>query len=101
MPLRWRRRTAKPAPADAVSKDLVAWAQVVDASGLSEKTVQDAEDYLRTYRRMTEFAREELAFRLMATVETQVNPPPPIGVVPLDVLATVLSVRRRQLKDLQ
>jgi hypothetical protein len=80
-----------------VQEDLVAWAQVVDVSGLSEKTVQDAEDYLRTYRRMTEFAREELALRLMATVETQVKPPPPVDVAPLDVLATVLSVRRRQL----
>jgi hypothetical protein len=77
--------------------DLVAWAQVVDASGLSEKTVQDTEYFLRTYRRMTEIAREELAFRLMAAVETQVNPPPPIDGAPLDVLATVLSVRRRQL----
>ena len=97
MPLRWRRRTAKRGLADAVQEDLVAWAQVVDVSGLSEKTVQDAEDYLRTYRRMTEFAREELALRLMATVETQVKPPPPVDVAPLDVLATVLSVRRRQL----
>ena len=97
MPLRWRRRTAKHGPADAVQEDLVAWARVVDVSGLSEKTVQDAEDYLRTYRRMTEFAREELALRLMATVETQVKPPPPVDVAPLDVLATVLSVRRRQL----
>ena len=97
MPLRWRRRTSKPGPADAMPKDLVAWAQVLDASGLSEKTVQDTEDYLRTYRHMTEFAREELALRLMATVQTQVNPPPPIDVAPLDILATVLSVRRRQL----
>ena len=97
MPFRWRRRTAKHGPADAMPKDLVAWAQVLDASGLSEKTVQDTEYYLRTYRRMTEPAREELAFRLMATVETQVHPPPPIDVAPLDVLATVLSVRRRQL----
>jgi hypothetical protein len=97
MPLHWRRRTAKPVPADAVPEDLVAWAQVVDASGLSEKTVQDTESYLRTYRRMTESAREELAFRLVASVETQVNLPPPIDAAPLDVLATVLSVRRRQL----
>ena len=97
MPLRWRRRTAKPAPADAMPKDLVAWAQVVDASGLSKKTAQDTEEFLRTYRRMTEFAREELAFRLVAAVETQVNPPPPRDVAPLDILATVLSVRRRQL----
>jgi hypothetical protein len=94
---RWRRRTAKPGPADAMPKDLVAWAQVVDASGLSGKTVQDTEDFLRTYRRMTEFAREELAFRLVAAVETQVNPPPPRDAAPLDILATVLSVRRRQL----
>jgi len=53
MPWRWRRRTAKPGPADAMPADLVAWAQVVDASGLSEKTVQDTEYFLRTYRRMT------------------------------------------------
>jgi len=46
---------------------------------------------------MTEFAREELAFRLVAAVETQVNPPPPRDAAPLDILATVLSVRRRQL----
>jgi hypothetical protein len=97
MPWRWRRRTAKPGPADAMPKDLVAWAQVVDASGLSGKTVQDIEYYLGTYRRMTESAREDLAFRLVAAVETQVNPPPPLDAAPLDVLATVLSVRRRQL----
>ena len=97
MPLRWRRRTAKPGPADALPADLVAWAQVVDASGLSAKTVQDIEYYLRTYRRMTETAREDLALRLMAAVETQVKPSPPIDGAPLDVLATVLSVRQRQL----
>jgi hypothetical protein len=77
--------------------DLVAWAQVVDVSGLSEKTFQDTEYFLQTYRRMTEIAREELALRLMAAVEAQVNPPPPIDGAPLDVLATVLSARRRQL----
>lgn len=97
MPLRWRRRTAKPGPADAMPKDLVAWAQVVDASGLSEKTVQDTEYYLRTYRRMLLPDREALVFRLMTAVEAQVNPPPPIDAAPLDVLATVLSVRQRQL----
>jgi hypothetical protein len=97
MPWRWRRRTAKPGPADAVPKDLVAWAQVVDVSGLSEKTFQDIDYFLRTYRRMTEFAREDLAFRLMAAVQAQVNPPPPLDGAPLDVLATVLSRRQGQL----
>ena len=84
------------APADAMPKDLVAWAQAVDASGVAEKTSRTPK-ITCGLRHMTEFAREELALRLMATVQTQVNPPPPIDVAPLDILATVLSVRRRQL----
>jgi hypothetical protein len=59
----WRRRTPRPDP-DPVRPDLLAWAQVLDVSRLSERTVQQIEEYLRTYRRMTEFPREELAFRL-------------------------------------
>ena len=105
MTKRWWRRTAQPgsdsvpwqAGSDAVPPSLVAWSQVVDVSRLSEKAVQEIEKYLRKYRGMTLVASQELGFRLMAIVETQVTPPPPENAFPLDVLATVLTVRRKQL----
>jgi hypothetical protein len=115
MTRRWWRRTARPGPdavldqaspdavladqpdPDTVRPDLLAWAQVVDAARLSDKTVRWAEDYLRRYRRMTlGFSREE-GFRLWSVIKTQVSPPPPVGVHPLDVIATVLAVRSKQL----
>jgi hypothetical protein len=40
---------------------------------------------------------QEEAFRLRAAVESQVSPPPPVDAQSLDVLATVLAVRRKQL----
>lgn len=76
---------------------LAAWAQAVDASRLSERTARQAEDYLREYRRMNAIARHEIAFRLVSVIETQVSPPPPAQVAPLDILATVVAARRRQL----
>src|SRR5215472_9416691 len=101
----WWRRTAQPGPgeagweagADAVPPSLVAWAEVVDVSRLSEKTVQEIERYLRKYRTMTLSISQELGFRLIGAVEAQVSPPPPETAFPLDVLATVLTVRRKQL----
>ena len=36
-------------------------------------------------------------FSLVDAVEAQVSPPPPADAFPLDVLATVLAVRRKQL----
>jgi hypothetical protein len=69
----WRRRTPRLDP-DAVRPDLLAWAQVLDVSRLSERTVQQIEEYLRTYRRMAEFPREELAFRLVRVIRTEVSP---------------------------
>jgi hypothetical protein len=42
-------------------------------------------------------ARQEEAFRLLAVIQAQVSPPPPITIHPLDVIATVLAVRRQQL----
>jgi hypothetical protein len=80
-----------------VHPELLAWAQVVDVSGLSDKTVNQVERYLRDYRKMDFMARRELTFRLWAAIAAQVRPPPPQTVAPLDVMATVLSVRRKQL----
>jgi|ERR1051326_3893145 hypothetical protein len=96
MPWRWRRRTAQPDP-DAVRPDLLAWAQEVDVSRLSDRTVHWAEDYLRRYRHMALVARQEEAFRLLAVIQGEVSPSPPIGIHPMDVIATVLTIRRQQL----
>jgi hypothetical protein len=102
----WQRESAPdpspgpdPSPAaDRVPPDLLAWANVVDATGLSDKTVKTAERFLRDYRRMTSLiARREIALRLRANIETQVIPPPPPTVGNMDVIATVISARRRQL----
>jgi hypothetical protein len=104
----WRRESApdpspSPSPnpslsADRVAPDLLAWANVVDATGLSDKTVQGAERFLHDYRRMTSLiARREIALRLRANIEAQVSPPPPPTVGNMDVIATAISVRRRQL----
>jgi hypothetical protein len=111
MTWRWWRRTAQPDPEavpnqagpdpvpgpDAVRPDLLAWAQEVDVSRLSDRTVHWAEDYLRRYRRMTLGASQEEAFRLLSVIQAQVSLPPPIGIHPMDVIATVLAVRRQQL----
>ena len=111
MTRRWWRRTAPPDPdavpnqadpdavpgPDVVRPDLLAWAQEVDVSRLSDRTVHWAEGYLRRYRRMNLAARQEEAFRLLSVIEAQVSPPPPIGIHPMDVIATVLAVRRQQL----
>jgi hypothetical protein len=59
----WRRR-AQPGPPHAqpaVPPDLVAWAGEVDVSRLSDKTVQDAEYYLKGYRHMNLAKRPQLA----------------------------------------
>ncbi len=94
----WWRRAAQPSPdvAPVPSPHLVAWAQVVDVSRLSDRTVSQADDYLHGYRHMNPASAEEGAMRLMALVATQVSPPPPIDLKPLDVLATILAVRRKQ-----
>ncbi len=78
--------------------DLLAWANAVDATLLSDKTVKDAERFLRDYRRMTSLgARREIALRLRSAIEAQVSPSPPATIGSMDVIATVLSVRRKQL----
>src|SRR5208282_3403461 len=95
----WRRkaqqdtRDAQP----AVPADLVAWAQEVDVSRLSDRTVQDAEDYLKGYRYMNLDLSQQMGWRVIAAVEAQVTPAPPADAQPLDVIATVLALRRKQL----
>jgi hypothetical protein len=71
--------TGQPAP-EAVPPSLLAWAQVVDVSRLSDKTVRKVERYLRGYRHMTLNDRKEWGFLLVAAVEAQVSPPPPVNV---------------------
>jgi hypothetical protein len=100
----WRRRVQPDPPHAvpdaqpvAVPADLVAWAREVDVSGLSDKTVREAEDYLQMYRHMNLELSQQLGWRLIAAVEAQVTPSPPADAQPLDVLATVLALRRKHL----
>jgi hypothetical protein len=85
-----------PSP-DPVRAELLAWAQAVDVSRLSDKTAKQAETYLRDYRRMNVSARREWGFRVRDAIATQVRPPPPVTIPPLDVMATVIAARRKQL----
>ena len=64
---------------------------------MSDHTVKAAADYLREYSRMNVFARGEVGRRLVAVIETQVSPPPPLDGMPSDIMEAVLAVRRRQL----
>jgi hypothetical protein len=94
------RRTVQPGPAHAqpaVPADLVVWAGEVDVSRLSDRTFQDAEDYLKGYRHMNLDLSQQMGLRVIAAVEAQVTPSPPGDAQPLDVLATVVALRRKQL----
>ena len=96
----WRRAVPSPDPAadpDAVSPALLAWAQALDASRLSERTVKTAEQYLRDHARMNYETRREFGYRLRSVIEAQASPAPPSSVASVDVIATALSVRRKQL----
>ena len=66
-------------------------------SRLSNRTFQDAQDYLNGYRYMNLDLSQQMGWRLIAAVETQVTPSPPADAQPLDVLATVVALRRKQL----
>jgi hypothetical protein len=95
----WARRTA-PAPSrnpDPVSPELLSWANALDVTSLSAETVSEAERFLQGYRRMTLPARRAIAFRLRAAIEDQVSPMPPATVGSMDIIATAVSARRRQL----
>ena len=103
----WRRKAqqdthnaqpaAVPAQPAAVPADLVAWAREVDVSRLSDQTVRDAEDYLKMYRHMNLDLSQQMGWRVIAAVKAQVTPSPPAFAQPLDVIATVLALRRKQL----
>jgi hypothetical protein len=95
----WRRAAPSPDPEpDSVSPELLAWVQALDTSQLSDRTVKQAERYLRDYRYMMNLgARRETAFRLRSAIEAQVSPSPPATIANVDVIAAVLSARRRQL----
>ena len=96
--MRWRRTSPGPQRRpNTVPRDLLAWAGVVDVSRMSDHTVKAAADYLREYSRMNVFARGEVGRRLVAVIETQVSPPPPLDGMPSDIMEAVLAVRRRQL----
>jgi hypothetical protein len=85
-----------PAPSpDQVPPELLAWANAVDVTRLSDKTVKQAEQYLKSYRHMTLGVQREVALRLRSVIEAQVSPPPPATIGSMDVIATVLSERRK------
>jgi hypothetical protein len=69
----------------------------VDVSRLSDQTVRDAEDYLKMYRHMNLDLSQQMGWRVIAAVKAQVTPSPPPFAQPLDVIATVLALRRKQL----
>jgi hypothetical protein len=109
----WQRRT-KPSPdpspipspvpspspspsPERTSPELLTWANAIDATSLSEKTVKDAERFLQDYRRMTLGARREIALRLRSAIEAQISPPPPATIASMDVIAAAVSARRNQL----
>src|SRR5262249_7287850 len=96
----WLRAVPSPDPApdpDAVSPALLAWAQALDASGRGERTVKPAEESLRVHARINYMPRREFGYRLRSLIEAQASPAPPSSVASLDVIATALSARRKQL----
>ena len=81
-----------------MSPELRAWAEALDTSRLTDRTVKEAERFLRNYRHMTNLgARRESALRLRSVIEAQVSPPPPATIANTDVIAVALSARRKQL----
>jgi hypothetical protein len=71
---RWWQRPAQPGPdpvpagqpaPGAVPPSLLAWAQAVDASRLSDRTVRQVERYLRGYRHMPLADRKDWGFPLV------------------------------------
>jgi hypothetical protein len=59
--------------------------------------VKDGERFLRDYRRIPIPARREIGLRLRTKIEEQVRPRPPVALGYMDVIATALAARRRQL----
>ena len=101
---RWRRRAESepqaPTPGvsqDALPADVLAWAQVVDVSRVPDRTMREAEYFLKNYRWMPLGDTQEMAWRIVSVIQSSVNPPPPLDAQPLDVLAIVLAARRKEL----
>jgi hypothetical protein len=101
MKVPWRRQAApSPSPRpnlDSASPTLLAWAEAVDASQLSDKTVKQAERYLRDHAHLNLQARREFDYRMRSVITAEVSPPPPASIATLDVIAVALSARRKQL----
>ncbi|MGN6796415.1 MAG: hypothetical protein ACTHJW_28855 [Streptosporangiaceae bacterium] len=91
----WKRQ-AKPRPV-LERPDLVAWAAALDASRLTDDTAKEAAEYLQRYQTMHPMTRTEFGLRLVAQIEQQVSPPPPLSLRPADIIVTALEARRRQL----
>jgi hypothetical protein len=80
-----------------VSPALLNWANALDVTSLSQETASEAERFLQSYRRMPLYVRREIALRLRSVIAAQVSPVPPPTVGSMDIIATVVSLRRRQL----
>jgi hypothetical protein len=94
----WRRQTAPSSTPgqDPLPAELLTWANALDVTMLSDKTVKDAERFLRDYRHMPLYVRREAALRLRSVIAAQVTPPLPPTVGNMDIIATVVSAHRRQ-----
>jgi uncharacterized RDD family membrane protein YckC len=90
------RRPDLPAFFMTVPPPLVAWAEHVELSRLSDQTAAAASSYLRRFYDLREPAREQLGLQLATAVAAQVSPPPPPGTPSAAYLAAVLAVRRQR-----
>ncbi|MBV9794135.1 MAG: hypothetical protein JO016_09360 [Actinobacteria bacterium] len=103
----WRRETAtspalgtSPRPKTSqqvVSAALMSWAEEMDPTRLTADTALEIEKFLREYRKYTLYARREIAFRLRSAVQKEVRLPAPPSVQSMDVIATAVQLRRRQM----
>jgi hypothetical protein len=80
-----------------VTPTLLAWAEEMDPTRLSADTALEIEKFLREYRGYTLYARREIAFRLRSAVQNEVRLPAPPSLQSMDVIATAVQLRRRQL----
>jgi hypothetical protein len=102
---RWQRRKADNEPQgpmpwlpkNPLPAHVLAWAEAVDVSRMPDRTIREAESYLKSYRFLPLADRQELTWRLMSVIQVHVSPPPPLDAQPLDVFAIVLAARRREL----
>jgi hypothetical protein len=80
---------------EIVNPQLEAWASIVDVSGVSDQLAAEIDRFLRSYWWMLGYSRREEGFRLVSAVSAHVSPPPSEFINPMDVLATVLTLRKR------